>query len=64
MLRSVGSDLNKIIHVNVFLDDMQDIDEMNRRMMLEWLKGRANKPFEYRRENADAFPAFQLNVML
>ena len=30
MLRSVGSDLNKIIHVNVFLDDMRDFDEMNR----------------------------------
>ena len=30
MLRSVGSDLNKVIHVNVFLDDMKDFDEMNR----------------------------------
>lgn len=30
MLRSVGSDLNKVIHVNVFLDDMQNFDEMNR----------------------------------
>jgi 2-iminobutanoate/2-iminopropanoate deaminase len=30
MLRSVGSDLNKVIHVNVFLDDMRNFDEMNR----------------------------------
>lgn len=30
MLRSVGSDLNNVIHVNVFLDDMKDFDEMNR----------------------------------
>jgi 2-iminobutanoate/2-iminopropanoate deaminase len=30
MLRSVGSDLNKVIHVNVFLGDMRDFDEMNR----------------------------------
>ena len=30
MLRSVGSDLNRVIHVNVFLDDMKDFDEMNR----------------------------------
>jgi 2-iminobutanoate/2-iminopropanoate deaminase len=30
MLRSVGSDLNNVIHVNVFLKDMQDFDEMNR----------------------------------
>src|SRR4030042_907169 len=30
MLRSVGSDLTYIIHVNVFLKDMQDFEEMNR----------------------------------
>ncbi len=30
MLRSVDSDLNNIIHVNVFLNDMADFDEMNR----------------------------------
>ena len=30
MLRSVGSDLNHVIHLNVFLKDMQDFDEMNR----------------------------------
>ena len=30
MLASVGSDLNHVIHVNVFLKDMRDFDEMNR----------------------------------
>lgn len=30
MLQSVGSDLDHIIHVNVFLKDMRDFDEMNR----------------------------------
>jgi 2-iminobutanoate/2-iminopropanoate deaminase len=30
MLESVGSDLNHVVHVNVFLKDMQDFDEMNR----------------------------------
>lgn len=30
MLRFVGSDLNNVIHVNVFLKDMRDFDEMNR----------------------------------
>ncbi len=30
MLQSVGSDLNHIIHLNVFLKDMKDFDEMNR----------------------------------
>lgn len=30
MLQSVGSDLNHILHVNVFLKDMKDFDEMNR----------------------------------
>lgn len=30
MLQSVGSDLNRIIHVNVFLKDMRDFEEMNR----------------------------------
>jgi 2-iminobutanoate/2-iminopropanoate deaminase len=30
MLESVESDLNHIVHVNVFLKDMQDFDEMNR----------------------------------
>jgi 2-iminobutanoate/2-iminopropanoate deaminase len=30
MLESVGSDLNHIIHVNVFLKDMQDFESMNR----------------------------------
>lgn len=30
MLESVGSDLSHVIHVNVFLKDMQDFDEMNR----------------------------------
>jgi 2-iminobutanoate/2-iminopropanoate deaminase len=30
MLQSVDSDLNHVIHVNVFLKDMRDFDEMNR----------------------------------
>jgi 2-iminobutanoate/2-iminopropanoate deaminase len=30
MLQSVGSDLNHVIHLNVFLKEMQDFDEMNR----------------------------------
>ena len=30
MLESVASDLNHVVHVNVFLKDMQDFDEMNR----------------------------------
>jgi 2-iminobutanoate/2-iminopropanoate deaminase len=30
MLRSVGSDLDHVIHVNVYLKDMRDFDEMNR----------------------------------
>ncbi len=30
MLESVSSDLEHIIHVNVFLKDMKDFDEMNR----------------------------------
>ncbi len=30
MLESVGSDLNHIIHVNVFLKDMKDFESMNR----------------------------------
>ena len=30
MLRSVDSDLNQVIHINVFLKDMSDFDEMNR----------------------------------
>jgi 2-iminobutanoate/2-iminopropanoate deaminase len=30
MLESVGSDLNYIIHVSVFLERMADFDEMNR----------------------------------
>ena len=30
MLESVGSDLNHVIHINVFLKDMRDFDEMNR----------------------------------
>jgi len=30
MLRSVDSELNNIIHVNVFLKNMTDFDEMNR----------------------------------
>jgi 2-iminobutanoate/2-iminopropanoate deaminase len=30
MLESVGSNLNHIIHVNVFLKDMQDFENMNR----------------------------------
>ena len=30
MLRSVGSDLGAVVHVNVFLIDMADFDEMNR----------------------------------
>ena len=30
MLQSVGSDLQHIIHVHVFLKDMRDFDEMNR----------------------------------
>ncbi len=30
MLESVSSDLNHIVHVNVFLKNMQDFEEMNR----------------------------------
>ena len=30
MLQSVGSDLDRVIHVNVFLKQMSDFDEMNR----------------------------------
>jgi 2-iminobutanoate/2-iminopropanoate deaminase len=30
MLRSVGSDLNQVMHINVFLKDMKDFEEMNR----------------------------------
>jgi 2-iminobutanoate/2-iminopropanoate deaminase len=30
MLRSVSSDLDHVVHVNVFLTDMRDFDEMNR----------------------------------
>ena len=30
MLDSVGSDLHHVLHVNVFLKDMRDFDEMNR----------------------------------
>jgi len=30
MLQSVGSDLNCVMHLNVFLKDMRDFDEMNR----------------------------------
>jgi 2-iminobutanoate/2-iminopropanoate deaminase len=33
MLQSVDSDLSYIIHVNVFLKDMQDFEEMNRAYM-------------------------------
>lgn len=29
MLASVGSDLGHVMHINVFLRDMQDFDEMN-----------------------------------
>ena len=29
MLKSVGSDLDHVIHINVFLVDMQDFDRMN-----------------------------------
>ncbi|HKV99881.1 MAG TPA: Rid family hydrolase [Vicinamibacterales bacterium] len=30
MLRSVGSDLDYVLHVNVFLKNIRDFDEMNR----------------------------------
>ena len=30
MLESVGSDLTQVIHINVFLKDMRDFEEMNR----------------------------------
>ncbi|CAG0931066.1 aminoacrylate peracid reductase [Thermoflexales bacterium] len=30
MLEAVGSDLNHVLHVNVFLKDMQDFESMNR----------------------------------
>ena len=33
MLKSVGSDLDHIIHINVFLKDMRDFEEMNRAYM-------------------------------
>ncbi|MBI5033638.1 MAG: RidA family protein [Chloroflexi bacterium] len=43
MLQSVNSDLNHVIHINVFLKDMRDFDEMNRayiEMMGEHLPAR------------------------
>ncbi len=30
MLHSVGSDLDRVIHINVFLKDMRDFEDMNR----------------------------------
>jgi 2-iminobutanoate/2-iminopropanoate deaminase len=30
MLESVGSDLSQVIHINIFLKDMGDFEEMNR----------------------------------
>lgn len=30
MLRSVDSDLDRVIHINVFLKDMRDFEELNR----------------------------------
>ena len=30
MLQSVGSDLDRVIHINVFLKDMRDFEAMNR----------------------------------
>jgi 2-iminobutanoate/2-iminopropanoate deaminase len=30
MLASVGSDLGQVLHVNIFLKDMKDFDELNR----------------------------------
>ena len=30
MLKSVGSGLNHVIHINVFLKDMRDFEDMNR----------------------------------
>ena len=30
MLHSVNSDLNHVVHINVFLKDMRDFEEMNR----------------------------------
>ena len=30
MLESAGSDLNHVVHLNVFLKEMRDFDEMNR----------------------------------
>jgi 2-iminobutanoate/2-iminopropanoate deaminase len=30
MLESVGSDLDHVVHINVFLKDVRDFDEMNR----------------------------------
>ena len=30
MLESVGSDLGRVVHVNVFLKEMKDFEEMNR----------------------------------
>ena len=30
MLESVASDLNHVVHLNIFLKDMQDFEEMNR----------------------------------
>jgi 2-iminobutanoate/2-iminopropanoate deaminase len=30
MLESVGSDLGQVLHVNIFLKDMKDFDELNR----------------------------------
>ena len=43
MLHSVGSDLDRVIHINVFLKDMRDFEEMNRAyvaMMVDHLPAR------------------------
>ena len=41
MLESVGSDLDHVLHVNVFLHSMSDFDEMNRAYVE---KMRAHRP--------------------
>jgi len=44
MLRSVGSDLNHVIHLNVFLKDMRDFDEMNRAYIEVMMDHRPARP--------------------
>ena len=43
MLDAVGSDLGHVLHVNVFLKDMRDFEDMNR-VYAEQLGDNPNRP--------------------